>query len=204
MKYVQLGIFFILLCCSTEAFAQKLNSISTRWNDSFVEWDIFTTVPPDPDAPEADETEDPEPPAEEKKGELKQRWLNVKDDWSEWDYQLGDEQGVIKVKWKDNPGEWELRSYDRHIITMRSTFPRNFTEWRVTDNDISLNIKSKYTTQLDEWLVDDATHGKFYLYTLRAQDPRDWAIEDNLDAKVSQSFKIALMFIAIFNSVPRV
>lgn len=203
MIFARTCLLLSMLCCSTLLFAQKLNSISTRWNDSFVEWEIFTTLPPDPDAAE----DDPKANAsldEEKTGELKQRWLNVRDDWSEWDYQLGDEQGVVKVKWKDNPGEWELRSFDGHIISMRTTFPRNFTEWRVTDNDISLNIKSKYTTQLDEWLVEDATHGKFHLYTMRPQDPRDWAIEDTLDAQVSQSFKIALMFIAIFSSVPRV
>lgn len=202
MLSVHRYLILLVICCSTQASAQRLSSISTRWNDAFVEWDLFTIPPPDPNVPEDDPA--PEPPEETIAGELKQRWLNVRDDWSEWDYQLGEEQGVIKVKWKDNPGEWELRSYQGDIITMRTTFPRNFTEWRVTDNNVSLQLKSKYTTQLDEWLVNDATDGKFYLYTLRPNDPRDWAIDDQLGPRISQSMKLALVFLVIINSVPRI
>jgi hypothetical protein len=195
-KLLALGVVY---CSFLPLQAQQLSSISTRWNDSFVAWEIFTQIPRDT-SEVADEEETPE---EERNGEIKQRWLNVRDDWSEWDYQFRDEQGTIKVKWKDNPREWELRSYDGHIITMRTAWSNDFSEWRITDNGVSLILKSRWTSQFDEWLVDDPKRGRFYMYTLRQGDPRDWAIEDNLDASVSESMKLALVFITIFNTSPR-
>lgn len=191
----------LLLLPAAALQAQKLSSISTRWNNSFVEWELYTILPRDTLAEPEEETEEPQ---EERSGELKHRWLNVRDDWSEWDYQLGDEQGTIKVKWKDQPSQWELRSYDGNVITMRTSWPNDYTEWRVTDNDVTLQLKSRWKSQLDEWLVDDPAHGRFYMYTLRTQDPRDWAIEDHLDEKISQSLKLALVFLTIFNSSPRI
>ncbi len=86
---------------------------------------------------------------------------------------------------------------------MRTAWPGDFKEWRVSDNSITLNIKSKWTNQLDEWLVLDDTYGNFYLYTLRTRDPRDWAIEDRLDPAISEEMKLAMVFLVVFNSSPR-
>ncbi|MEI6408884.1 MAG: hypothetical protein WCR52_05855 [Bacteroidota bacterium] len=200
MSFGRFPFFFLLFCLVNTLQGQKLSSASTRWNDSFVAWELYTSVPRDTTLPE----EEGDAPEEARNGELKHRWLNVRDDWSEWDYQLGEEQGTIKVKWKDLPTQWELRSYDGNVITMRTAWGNDYSEWRVTDNDVTLILKSKWKTQFDEWLVDDRAHGKFYMYTLRERDPRDWAIEDKLGAEISQSLKIALMFLSIFNSVPRI
>jgi len=187
----------------TQAFTQTISSVRTRWNDSFVEWEIYTTMLRDSSDVSPENQEESEAPDEEPGGELKQRWRNIRDDWSEWDYQIGDEQGTIKVKWKDEPSQWELRSYDGHIITMRTSWPKDYTEWRVTDNSVSLTLRSKWKNQLDEWLVDDSAHGRFYMYTLHTQDPRDWAVEDNLDESVSQAMKTAMIFLTVFNGSPR-
>ncbi len=195
------SLFSIVLSCSVFSLsAQTLSSISTRWNDSFVEWEVYTQVPQDTTIAASEETEI----EEEFSGEIKQRWLNIREDWSEWDYQLGEEQGTIKVKWKDNPSQWELRSYDGNVITMRTAWSNDFTEWRITDNGISLTLKSRWTNQLDEWLVDDPQYGRFYMYTLRRSDPRDWAIDDKLDASISASMKLAIIFLTVFNTAPRI
>lgn len=191
MNRVVLMLFATSLAC-TYARAQVLHTISTRWNDSFVEWELFSLPTQD-----AEETE------EYKSGEIKQRWLQIREDWSEWEFETDSMRGTIRAKWKDNPSEWELRTYDGDIITLRPVFPRDFTQWRVTDNTIALEIKSKYTSQLDEWLVQDSGHGTFYMYTLRARDPRDWAIEDHLDEKVGYATKLALIFITVYCASPR-
>lgn len=186
--------------CSPELSAQSLTmtTISSRWQDSFVEWEIFATP-----APTEHDSEEPEEPEEELYGEFKLRWLNVRDDFSEWDYELSGQRGTIRQKWKDDPQQWELRSYSGTVITMRTAWNNDLKEWRVSDNSVSLNLRSRWTNQLDEWIVEDDKYGKFYLYTLRNRDPRDWAIEDSLDPDLSEEMRLALAFIAIFHSIPK-
>ncbi len=181
--------------------AQVLSGISTRWSDSFVEWEIYAAIPRDTTRTEPEE--DSEEPDESLYGELKLRWLNVREDFSEWDYEIGEERGTIRQKWKDDPSQWELRSYNGPVVSMRTAWPNDFNEWRVTDNSISLNLKSRWTNQFDEWLVDDSAHGKFYMYTLIKNDPRDWAVEDSMDDSISQSMKMALIFLTVFNGSPK-
>lgn len=189
---------FLPSCFTASIMAQTpaMTTISCRWQDSFVEWDIYST-------PRQHDLEEGEEAAEELYGELKLRWLNVRDEWSEWDYELGGQRGTIRQKWKDDPQQWELRSYTGTVITMRTAWNNDFKEWRVSDNSVTLNIKSKWTNQLDEWQVQDSNYGNFYLYTLRSRDPRDWAIEDNLDPAISEEMKLAMVFLVIFHSTPK-
>lgn len=179
-----------------QAQAPLMTTIASRWQDSFVEWEIYYT-------PEKDRAEEDDTPKEEYYGELKLRWLNMRDDWSEWEYEVGGQRGNIRQKWKDDPQQWELRSYSGAVITMRTAWKDDFKEWRVSDNSITLVIKSKWSNQLDEWIAQDANYGSFYLYTLHTRDPRDWAIEDKLDPAVSEEMKLAMMFLVVFNSSPR-
>jgi hypothetical protein len=183
--------------------AQTITSVSTRWSDSFVEWEVYAVMPPDTIRSDAGEEEETEAPEEELYGEFKLRWLNVRDDFSEWDYEIGDERGTIRQKWKDDISQWELRSYEGNVVTMRTMWSNDLTEWRVTDNSITLNLKSKWKNQFDEWLVDDPARGVFYLYTYLERDPRDWAIEDALNEEVSQSMKMAMIFLTVFCGSPK-
>lgn len=190
------GIGFLALPFVARCQTPAMTTISSRWEDSFVEWEIFSTLR-QADLEEGEEAE------EEYYGELKLRWLNVRDDWSEWDFELGGQRGTIRQKWKDDPQQWELRTYSGAIVSMRTAWNGDFKEWRVSDNSITLNIRSKWTNQLDEWQVQDTNYGNFYLYTLRARDPRDWAIEDNLSPDISEEMKLALIFLVIFHTSPQ-
>ena len=185
-------ILFVFLFASyaTLTAAQAIATVSSRWSDSFVEWDIFSET----------ENEDEEGTAI---GELKLRWLNFKDDFSEWTFELGGQRGTIRQKWKNDPTQWELRTYNGDIITMKAPWSNDLSEWRVTDNSLSLTLKSRWTNQLDEWLVDDNNRGQFYLYTLYTGDPRDWAVEDNLTEEISEPMKMALIFLVLFHSTPK-
>ncbi len=195
----------ILLCLMlfaiTSGRSQTLSSISSRWSDSFVEWELYTRATDS--IPAEEEGEASEAPDEELFGELKLRWLNMRDDWTEWDFSLGEERGTIRMKWKDDPSQWELRTYSGSVVTMRAAWKNDPSEWRVTDNNFSLTLRSRWTSQFDEWLVQDNNRGTFYLYTMTEGDPRDWAIDDRLDASVSQPMKMALIFLTIFHSTPR-
>lgn len=201
---MRFALLFLVWWFVADVQAQIITSVSTRWSDSFVEWEIYAVMPQDTsDAGTEEGDDDSEPPEEELYGELKLRWLDVREDFSEWDYELGGQRGTIRQKWKDDPTQWELRSYDGNVITMRTMWSNDPTEWRVTDNSITLNLKSKWKNQFDEWLVDDLTRGRFYLYTITERDPRDWAIEDALNAEVSQSMKLALIFLTVFFGSPK-
>lgn len=162
-----------------------------------MEWEVFASM----DDPRM--LEEGEELQEELYGEFKLRWLNVRDDWSEWDFELGGERGTIRQKWKDDPQQWELRTYSGVVVTMRTAWNGDFKEWRVSDNDVTLNIRSKWSNQFDEWQVQDANYGNFYLYTLRSQDPRDWAVDDKLTPNISVEMKLAMIFLVIYNTSPK-
>lgn len=204
---MRLPFLCVHIFLSALASAQEFSSISTRWSDSFVEWEIYAYISEDSSKTDtiemAEGEEDFDEPQEELYGELKLRWLNLRDDWTEWDYELGGERGTIRQKWKDDSSQWELRSYSGDIVNMRTMWPNDFTEWRVTDNSITLKLESRWKNQFDEWLVDDSSRGKLYLYTFARNDPRDWAIEDDLDESVSQPMKMALIFITVFVGSPK-
>ena len=189
-----LALFLLPLCLG----AQRISSVSTRWSDSFVEWEVFALTR---DSLPAEEDE--EMPDEERVGELKLRWLNMREDWSEWDFEIGDQRGTIRMKWKDDPTQWELRSYEGAIISMRAAWTNDPTQWRITDNDVSLLLRSRWTNQMDEWLVEDSQHGAFYMYTFQEMDPRDWAVDDRLGERISPSVRLAMIFIVLFHSTPK-
>ncbi len=190
------ALLLISLIPRASAQAPHMTTISSRWMDSFVEWEIYTT-------PEKRGLEEGEVAPEEYYGELKLKWLNSQNDWSEWEYEVGGQRGNIRQRWKDDPQQWELRSYSGAIISMRTVWNGDFKEWRVSDNTVTLNLKSKWSNQIDEWIAEDPNYGSFYLYTLRSHDPRDWAIEDKLDPDISEEMKLAMMFLVIYHSTPK-
>jgi hypothetical protein len=198
MKKMLLLLAFSL--CIQTLQSQVLSGASAVWGNSFVEWEIYATYP------DSSETAAEEEPEEYNFGTLKLRWLNVKDDWTEWDYTLNEdsEQGTIKLKWKNDPTQWELRTYDGSVITMRASWPNDLSEWRITDNSQSITFKSRWTNQYDEWIAKDANVGSFYLYTMRSKNPRDWVVEDKLSSEISQPMKMAMTFIALYHGSPRI
>lgn len=188
--------FFSGAVCVALAQQPTLYSISTRWNDSFVEWETYC-YDADTSAAAGDE------PDVYACGNLQLRWLNIQDDWTDWDFQWGDLRGSVRRKWKDDPTHWELRAFDGSVITMRAAWANDLHEWRVTDNNISLTLRTRWGNQLDEWIVDDNTRGQMRVYTARRNDPRDWNIDDDLIAAVPQSMRLALVFLCVYHACPK-
>jgi hypothetical protein len=180
MKNLILAFLFTVLPFLLSA--QYLTSISTRYSDSFIEWTFYT--------------ED-----EEEEGDLAIRWL-LQNDWTEWEYRIGETFGTIKTKWRDSPEEWELRGNNK-IVTARTIWSGDYREWRITDNHLTLTLKTKWGNLWDEWLLRDDSHGNFNMYTEWERDPRDWVIVDELDDEVSFEMKMMMMFIVVFHSSPK-
>ena len=189
-------ILIFVLATGLHLQSQKLSGMATQFNDSFVAWDIYARYPMDGDSLET-ETE------EVKIGAVQQRWLGVREDWTEWDFTLDERQGTIRQKWKNDASEWELRTFDGDIISIKTIWRNDYTQWRVTDNTISLDLKSRYTSDFGEWRVRDNKHGDFTVKVLYANDPRDWTTEDELDEEVKETMKLAMIFIVAYMSSPR-
>ena len=178
------ALIFLFLGFVTILQAQYLSGIATRWSDDFSEWLLF---------PENEEDEE---------GTLNMRWQSRRD-WTVWDYRLGDWSGSIKLKWKNNPNEWEIRG-NNEIVTARTLWNNNFLEWRIKDNSgKQYTLKSRYGNIIDDWELRDSNMGEFRMYTNYERDPRDWVIIDDLDESVSLTTKIAMIFIVVYHSSPK-
>ena len=103
--------FLFVIFLSINLNGQILNGIATKWSDTFSEWVLFVDID-----------------GEEVEGELRMRWPS-RNDWTEWNYRLEEETGTIKLKWRDNPNEWELRG-DNEVVTARTVYNNSFREWR--------------------------------------------------------------------------
>ena len=174
-------ILFFLLIFTCQLNAQVITGMSTKWSDEFSEWSIWT------------DDEDIE-------GELTRRWQN-RDDWTEWDYRIGEEVGTIRQKRKDDPTFWEIRGSD-DIVTAKMAWRNDIRTWKITNNSQYVTLNSRNGATLDEWILRDERHGIFHMYTEYELDPRDWVIVDKMDEDVSFTMKVALLFIASYHGSP--
>ncbi len=181
-KIMRLFIFHILIIIANGLFAQEIVGISANYDNSFEEWIIFT----------ADE---------EVEGILEQRWA-MNNDWSQWDYEIDDNRGSITLRWKNDPSQWEVRGYES-TVSCQTKWKGDFTEWRITDNNKTLTLRPRWSNDFNEWGIREQSYGNFQIYTNWKNDPRDWTIVDELDEDVSIDLKMALIFIAVFHSLPK-
>ena len=179
---MRLWCSILLLFSYHLAWNQELVGLSTRWDDSFSEWVVYT---------EGGEVE----------GEITMKWP-IKGDWSEWNFRIGELSGTIEVKWKNDPNLWEVRS-DNEIITIRTVWKDDWRQWEVKNGDIRLDVKSRWANILEEWTAHDDRYGTMKLYTAWEGDLRDWVVEDEFNDLISLPTKIALAFIPVFYSTPK-
>lgn len=160
--------------------AQTLTGVETRFTDTFSEWRLY---------------------AGEEEGELRRRW-QTGEDWTSWDYRLGSHSGQVNLKWTGNPNEWEIRG-DNHTVTARTIWNGDFREWRITGPEYRLELRSRYKNILEEWSMEKEGAGYFGMYTAWEGDPREWVIVDELDESVSFPVKMALVFLVLHHSTPK-
>lgn len=177
-------LLFILAFAAT-CRAQIVTGLSTAWSDSFREWIIYT--------------EDEE--GEETEGELRQRWSNS-DNWTEWEFRIGDLSGHIRQKWPNDPNAWELWA-DNETISARTVWPNDFREWRVSWRGKQLTFKSRFGNILEEWELRGNNEGQFAVYTRFEGDPREWLISDELDDAHPFGVRLMMAFLAAYHATPK-
>ena len=172
-------IFFsIFLIFASNIDAQSLVAVSTKYNDDFNNWYVYT-----------DSTN--------LVGELNTRWAH-KNNFAEWDYRIGEVTGMIREKWPGEAFQWDVRG-GNEIITIQSVYPRDYSEWRISYKDKTYQIKPVYGNQWDEWQIV-SKNGSFRIFTTREMDPRDWDIEDGLPDE-NIHVRMALSFIVVYTAI---
>ncbi len=179
IKYTYIFILLFPLC----ARGQYLIGISTVWNDSFKEWTLIAE----------EESDD---------GKLEMRW-QLRNDWSEWDFDFAGVRGEIFLKRENDNQHWQARG-NGDVVNARTVWPGDRSEWQVSYQDIDLTIRTVIRDIADEWVVEDRRYGTFLVYTDWEGDPRDWIIEDNLSEDIPHLMKIMLVHVVLMQSIPRI
>ena len=178
---VSMVVFFTFMLPALQA--QTPIGIGTRYNNTFREW-IITTDSTDVE------------------GELRMRWT-FQDDWTAWDFELGDEHGTIDQKWEGEPDLWEIKC-NGVIVNARTAWKGEFYRWKLSDGTHQYNWEPKYRSEPDEWLTEDNGKGYLQMYTYYEGDAREWVIKDELPKDVSTAMRMALIFLALHFSTPRI
>ncbi|MEP6645701.1 MAG: hypothetical protein ABJC12_01310 [Saprospiraceae bacterium] len=179
--YLAFVVFCFLLV--TNLPAQQVIGIGTRYNNTFKEWTITTDD-------------------EDVVGELRMRW-EFREDWTKWDFRIGDIAATAEQKWEDDPNLWEIRCGD-YTVNARTTWPGVFNQWKLNDGKNQFNFGTKYANLRDEWDTEDRSNNSFKVKMYWDGDPRDWSVIDDLPEDVSMAMKLAMIFIAIHYSSPKI
>lgn len=184
MKRLPILLFTFFVCVQLQA--QYIIGFHAEHNDSFREWNVEV---------EMDSVTIIE-------GELALTW-GLGDDFTAWQYSIGDFDGDIVQKYDNNPSFWELRQ-DSEVVSITRTWPNDPTSWKIKLGKQSFTIKSKYGNTLDEWQNRKSDKGDLIIYTEHEGDPRDWLIEDYMSDDIPFSMRMAATFIAIYSSTPKI
>lgn len=173
-NYMKSIVFILLICCGWghSAWTQKIIGLSTKYDDRFDKWIIVTDN-------------------EELKGTLEATWATL-NDYSEWQYALGDQTGIIRLRHKDNPGFWEIVG-GGDIIQARTIFPGEYDQWQLQGGRLSVDVEM-YRRDPEQWLAKYKNE-ELYFYTYEERDLRDWVVENK--ASFSLPMQLGLIFIPI-------
>lgn len=180
MRSFLLHIAFLL---SPILLSGQIQGMETSWANEYNQWAIYAI---DSDG-------------EEVEGDLRQRWF-MNDDWSEWDYRIGEDFGAIKVKFKGNFNQWELRGGGK-IIDIQTVYRNDLTRWRIRSGDVNLILELNRRDVPFDWRVDHKEYGFYEVYTEWEGDPNAWSIVDEMSDEVSIHTKMAIIFFAKISSI---
>jgi len=178
-----LGVAFIVFFCYLPgSISQTLTGVSTIWDDDYREWSLFT----------ADDTLN--------LGTLELTGL-LGSPRMDWSYRVLESFGRIRNLQRSDYTSWEVQG-PYNLVTLRQQWPDDLREWRVTDNRLTVNWRSRYQNHYEEWVLSHSDYGHFSMYTLNPGDPRDWVIVDKMREDFPFEMKMAFVFVTIFFTSP--
>lgn len=93
---------------------------------------------------------------------------------------------------------------DGETVNVKTSWNGEFYRWRMTDGHHQYTWESRYANIHDEWVTGPNDNGFFRVYKYYEGDPRDWVIEDELPEDVSLAMRMAMIFVAVHFSSPRI
>jgi len=141
-----------------------------------------------------------ETPEEEDYGEIEATWAHL-NDFTQWDYSIGEYGGSINQKWPRRDDEWELRSDEGNTTTIKNRWRDDNSEVLINfNNEINVVWLSKSFNDGNTWLLYKNEYGEFEFYTEYIDDPRDWIIYDDTSLDLPIDVKVACCFIAMYRA----
>jgi len=175
----------LFLCTTISLYSQnQFHSVSSVYDHSASEWKILGTdsLGDDWDAL------------------LYLKWP-LRNEWDHWTVDFKDYFYTIKLRWNQNPAQWELTGGD-FIVKIKQKWRNDLNEWDIYYGDKKIKWKTNFPNQLDEWFFEIDKDNYFDMWTRYRADPRDWEFEDHA-AAVPDQVKIAAIFICIYLANPK-
>ena len=162
------------LCSApTVAHTQYLTGVAARWSDNLAEWIIYTEY-------------------DDLVGDLTRR-TSAQPGVAVWDYRVGEQSGVVRLRWNANPLEWEVRG-DNRVVTARALWRDSPRDWRITlPTGATFNWRSRYGNILSDWKLDETDQGGLGMYTYYESDPRDWVIIDGWETALPEKLLLVVI-----------
>lgn len=159
--------------------SQTIVGYASFYDDAFNRWEILTDDP-------------------ELTGSIELTY-GFNQDFSDWQFSLGNASGWIRLRNKRDPNVWEVVG-NGDLIQVRTVYPNEFNHWQISDGRITVDVKN-VRFQPDVWEVTKTRTPLLSLYTYYEGDLRDWVIESSTDLSVAM--QIACTFIPIIQVIPK-
>lgn len=183
MKVFALYLGFIL---NISLSAQiQFTQASSFWDDRLDEWVIkYYSLETD----------------REEQLDLRRKWP-LQDNWDEWVFSFENKRGEINSSWKGRDDSWVLR-LDGEQLYFRQRWQGDANEWQINTDKRSYIFRTEYRNSADSWLLQDRKD-RFLVYLAYRNDPRDWIIEDVYPEETPLNARLAMIFICLYNSIPK-
>lgn len=174
----------IILLALTSSFieAQGFYYATSRYDDRLTEWMIYDTL-------------------DHEIATLEYAGL-PSDAFHSWNFRLQDRPGSVKLRWRENPNEWDLRR-DQHLISIKPVWPGQLDEWLISDGNHFFQLKLRKEYEGFRWeLVNSSNELLGYVINDYGYDPRDWSFyyetDLNNDDLCMAAFFVIVQYTPVF------
>jgi len=158
--------------------------VSSTWDDRLDEWEL--------------EVEDED--AQSAVIYISQLWP-LRNNWEEWRIEGELLEGNIKTKWRGDISQWELRTA-KSVVLISQLSRGDLNRWELREGSQRVTVSTKYYDNPNEWVVKGSKDA-WAMWTTNVNDPRDWYIEDYIDGEYSLALRTGLVFISLWQSIPK-
>jgi len=158
--------------------------IHSTWDDQYGQWEVIVI----------------DSSNEEQVITIDQVWP-LNNNFEEWRITSDFFSGRIKTQWTGDLSKWEVQ-LDGRLLQINQKWRNDVNHWEVRYGNRRTQIETRYRDDANTW-VASLKEGDFAVFTEYRDDPRDWIIEDYIVDKLDDEEKLALVFICLFQSIPK-